>query len=108
MEALRLIHRQCRVLHRKMFQLWRRRHFRSRFVTFSIVIFIVVFFSLVFQRNHPNQPRLFCILILTDPSHLKLLDYQNISWTRHCHSTGFVKYRTIPKTDEGKSKRKEN
>lgn len=106
MEALRFILRHFRALYRTMFHLWRRRCVRRRFLVWPITLLTIFACSSLFgHRPHSHQPRLYCILILTDASHMKLLDYQNITWTRHCSAMATIKYRAAPMLNEGKSEK---
>jgi hypothetical protein len=95
-----------------------RRRFHNRFVTLLAIlgIFLIILFLLpsnprifTIARKQENGSRLFCVLVLTDPAHTRFYYMSNVTWARHCHSIGIVRYRRLPRPDDGKLTRsKEN
>lgn len=88
-----------------------RRRFRNRFVKFLITFccFLIILFIIHFKSNPRKvinlknaDPRLFCVLLNTHSTHERFIYINNITWGKRCHKIGIVRYRRLPKSDEGK------
>ena len=52
------------------------------------------------------DPRLFCVLIDTHSKHAEFIYLNNVTWAKHCHKIGIVKYEPLSKfgVDDNDSK----
>lgn len=89
----------------------RRRRFRNRFFTFLVILSLFFTISLIipsdpiiaaFTGRTDNNPRLYCVILLTHPTHEKYVHVNNITWGKNCHRTGIVRYTRSKIADTGK------
>jgi hypothetical protein len=88
-----------------------RRRFRNRFGTFLIVLgaFLIVSFIIHWDTNlitvtnrRDSNPRLFCVLLQTQPAQERFVYLSNMTWAKKCHKIGIVRYKKLQSPDAGK------
>ena len=88
-----------------------RRRFRlqssTRFLTTLTILAIFAYLfrtdpGVVISGRASREPRLFCIMVLTHITHIRIVQYNNISWARHCHTMGIVKIRPFRGPNDSK------
>jgi len=89
-----------------------RRRSRIRFVKFLITLGIFLIISFIIRSNSITtttvtskenaDPRLFCVIVNTHSTHEQFVYMNNITWAKHCHKIGIVRYRRLQNPDDGK------
>ncbi|CAF0826369.1 unnamed protein product [Rotaria sp. Silwood1] len=86
-----------------------RRRFHNRFVTFLTILgtFLIISFIIrsdpIIIANINREdigPRLFCVLIHTHSTHEEFIYLSNITWAKHCHKIGIVRYKRLQTSDD--------
>jgi hypothetical protein len=88
-----------------------RRRSRNNFALFLIILggFLLISFIIrsdpkatAVTSNEDSEPRLFCVLVQTQPTQERFIYLSNLTWAKHCHKIGIVRYRRLQIFDDGK------